>query len=374
MVVSRLPAELFSHMLTFVELLSIVREINRRWLHAAGGEYKRRVLQLEPLLLESLVLGLLVPSWYRLHQALMAPRRGIQAGRRMSMRHVVDYWDADECKEDLRDYTILIRLVYDTRVEVSDHPNGWDRTLTVHHDSESRFTTAWSAVYDGTFCRIALPFSPIVANLQGPSEILEENDVMHNVRCSGLWRAFLSPMDVGFGGEEYELQKLGVEMALHHRSLGYAKLGSWDMHGASVHSIRSDVRGQLCPRESDHGDRPNHWWRSEAVHDAIAEGETLRFRRWAMEEKFGENPDARSAAAGYDQGSVLGHYQDLEVEMIARWRDSSWEVSVEALHWALLEERDKSSDEERRQWYERLKEQNVSLPAVLASQLSWLPD
>ena len=41
---------------------------------------------------------------------------------------------------------------------------------------------------------------------------------------------------------------------------------------------------------------------------------------------------------------------------------------------ALLEEQDKSSDEERQQWYERLKGQNVSLPAVLASQLSWLLD
>ena len=320
------------------------------------------------------MLGLLVPSWYRLHQALMAPCRGIQAGRRMSMRYVMDYWDADKCQEDLHDYTILIRLVYDTRVEVSHHPNGWSSTLKVHHDSESRLTTAWSVVYDGTSCRIALPFSPIVANLQGPSEVLEEKDVdscNDKVKCSGLWRALLSPMDVGFGYEGYRLQTLGVEMALHHKSLGYAKLGSWDMQGALEHTIRGDVRGQLCPGESH--DSTNNWWRSEAVHDAIAEGETLRFRRWATEENFGDNPDARSAAAGYDE-CIFGQYQDLEVEMIARWRDSSWEVGVEALHWSLLEERDKRSAEERRQWYERLKDQNVSLPAVLASQLSWLPD
>ena len=325
------------------------------------------------------MLGLLVPSWYRLHQALKAPLRGVQAGRRLSMRYVRDFWDADECQEDLHDFTILIRLVYDTRVEVSHHPDGWC-THKVHHDSESRFTTAWSAVYDGTSCRIALPFRPTVANLQGPSKVWErkEDEWDRYVKCSGLWRALLSPMDVGGGLEQYGLQKLGVvqklgvEMALHHKSLGYAKLGSWDMHGASVDTIRGDVRGQLCPGGMNH-QHPKHWCWTEAVHDAIAEGETLRFRRWAMEETFGENPDARSTAAGVDQ-CIFGHYQDLEVEMTARWRDSSWEVSVEALHWALLEERDKNSDEERRQWYERLKEQNVSLPAVLASQLSWLPD
>ena len=94
-------------------------------------------------------------------------------------------------------------------------------------------------------------------------------------------------MDVGFGYEEYGLQKLGVELALHHKSLGYAKLGSWDMHGASLHTICGDVRGQLCPGGMNH-QHPKHWCWTEAVHDAIAEGETLRFRRWAMEETFGD--------------------------------------------------------------------------------------
>ena len=60
--------------------------------------------------------------------------------------------------------------------------------------------------------------------------------------------------------------------------------------------------------------------------------------------------------------------------MVARMNGSSWEVAVEALHWKLLQDRhERQSDEEGRQWYGQLKENNVSLAFLLASQLSWLP-
>ena len=92
-----------------------------------------------------------------------------------------------------------------------------------------------------------------------------------------------------------------------------------------------------------------------------------------MEEKFGDNPDVRSAATAVD-ACICGTYQDCELEMVARWRGSRWEVAVHAVRWRLLEHQEAKDEEEQRQWYARLKEQNVSLPAVLASQLSWFPD
>ena len=64
--------------------------------------------------------------------------------------------------------------------------------------------------------------------------------------------------------------------------------------------------------------------------------------------------------------------------MVARWRDNSWEVEVEAVCWELLTDRSEPwehrSHEERRQLFEKLREENVSQAAILASQLSWLPD
>jgi len=266
----------------------------------------------------------------------------------------MNYWDVDSCEEDLRDFTILIRL--------------FDGGQTEH-----RFTIAWTAAYDGTWCRIALPFAPVVANLHGPSEFVKgPNDNVGSQQreltvCSGLWKVLAAPMDVGFLPSK--LHELVVEMAVYHQKLGYAKLGSFNMQGADNEALHGDLRGRLQPD----AENPHDLWRSADVRGAIADGETLCFRKWAMEEKFGDNPDVRSAATAVD-ACICGTYQDCELEMVARWRGSRWEVAVHAVRWRLLEHQEAKDEEEQRQWYARLKEQNVSLPAVLASQLSWFPD
>ena len=349
MVLARLPADLFNHTLTFVVSLSAIRIVSRRWLHAVGGEYKRRALKLEPLLAESLALGLLVPSWYRLFQALAAPRRGVQAGRRMKMRYVMDYWDSDD-ETELNEFTLLIRLVDST-------------------GRDQRLVTAWTNTTDGPWWRIALPWTPVVADLRGPSEVRETDtdEFCRRAQTAGLWNILMNRDDVELPSQ------LEVEVALHHRRLGYARLGSWEMHGTEVRTINGAESGQLL---NDDEARSAHWWRSNAICDAIANGETLRFRMWAMEDKFGDNMDVQSVTTVVEAQSCANN-QNLELEMVARWREqtSSWQVEVQAVNWELRLDRDASlSDEQHRQRIDKLKEENVSQAAVLATQLSWLPD
>ena len=182
---SRLPEELFGQLLAFVAAPSNARAVNRRWLYALGREYRRRVLHLQPLLADAIALGLLVPSWYRLHQALTAGSRGLQIGRRMNIRRLMTDEDAEA--DGLREFTLLVRLTR-SRYKLVRGSLTWHVSHRTQ-DYDHRLATLWPN-YDGSFCRIPLPSCPVVAILPHPSDLqvcADEWGSYKTARCSGIW-------------------------------------------------------------------------------------------------------------------------------------------------------------------------------------------
>ena len=264
----QLPNEVFELTLAYPDdsQLSVVR-LTSTWLkYACGRQYKRRSLKCAPTLAAAVSAGLAVPSWYRLHRALNAPQRGIQSGRRLNLRSILqgDHEWLDFGHAKLSEFVLL--------------GAAYRGGLGAATQQQCTFQHRWSQ-FDGTLARIPITdnkpvYSVATAQPHKCDQKCSCNSIWKELQCQDGWSA--------------EYCKWHLDMSVYHPKLGFAQwLDCINPYGIDHLSLTSSEQGSIQLEDI----YDSNWWQSERLQQAVASGETLRFCTSQHTSHFADNID-----------------------------------------------------------------------------------